>query len=81
MSEVSIIFKVYPAEGNIEELIQEINKLKPKDIKTEEIGFGIKIAKVMFVFDDTKTSSSKIEEMLKNSKGVGEVEVEEESLL
>lgn len=81
MSEVSIIFKVYPKEGGIEKMVAEIKKLEPKDIKIEEIGFGIKIARVMFVFDDAKVSSSVIEEMLRNSKEVGEVEVEEESLL
>jgi translation elongation factor EF-1beta len=35
----------------------------------------------MFKFDDTKTSSSKIEEDLRKVEGVGELEVEEEGLI
>jgi translation elongation factor EF-1beta len=56
-------------------------KMKPQDMRAEEIGFGIKLIKAAFRFNDEQTGSSKIEEAVKNIEGVGEVEVEEETLL
>jgi translation elongation factor EF-1beta len=82
MSSVAVLFKVYPKEGMLDQAVANIKeKMKPAGMQVEEIGFGIKVIKVIFKFDDAQTSSSKIEEGLRNTEGVGELEVEEEGLL
>lgn len=82
MSSVAVLFKVYPKEGMLDQAVANIKeKMKPAGMQVEEIGFGIKVIKVIFKFDDAQTSSSKIEECLRNTEGVGELEVEEEGLL
>jgi translation elongation factor EF-1beta len=82
MASVATLFKVYPKDDKTESVAAEIrSKLNPKGMQTEDIGFGIKVIKVLFTFDDSKTSSSKIEESIRALSGVGEVEVEEESLV
>ena len=82
MSRVSVIFKVYPKEGNIDDTIKRIKEgLSPVAIQSEEVAFGIKVIKARFVFDNEKTNSSTIEEQLRKMEGVSEIEVEEESLM
>jgi translation elongation factor EF-1beta len=81
MSMVSIIFKVYPEENSFDSVASALKGMEARDVKAEDVGFGIKVIKAMFVFDDAKTNSSSIEEAVKGIAGVSEVEVEEESLL
>ncbi len=82
MSKVSVIFKVYPKEGSMEETLKRIkDELIPVAIQSEEVAFGIKVIKARFVFDNEKTSSSAIEEQLRKVEGVSEIDVEEESLI
>jgi translation elongation factor EF-1beta len=82
MSNVAVLFKVYPKENMTDKALENIKaEMNPTGMQVEDIGFGIKVIKVMFKFDDTKTSSSKIEEDLRKVEGVGELEVEEEGLI
>ena len=83
MANVATLFKVYPKDGQQADAVASAirSKLNPKGMQTEDIGFGIQVIKVLFTFDDSKTSSSKIEESIRAIEGVGEVEVEEESLV
>ena len=81
MSKVSVIFKVYPNEDSLEKISASIKAMNPKDLKTEELAFGIKVLRAMFIFDDTQTRSSNIEDSLKKINGVSEVEVEQETLI
>jgi translation elongation factor EF-1beta len=82
MSGVSVIFKIYAQEGKLDSVMKEIaEKLKPKDMKVEELAFGIKAIRAMFLFDNADSTSSGIEERLRAIEGVSELEVEEESLL
>lgn len=82
MASVAVLFKVYPKEEMLDKAVENIKtKLNPTGMQTEDIGFGIKVIKVMFKFDDTKESSTKFEEELKKTEGVGEVEVMEEGLI
>jgi translation elongation factor EF-1beta len=81
MGDVAVLFKVYPETGSEDEVLNTIkNNLKPKSMQLQEVAFGIKVIKVLFVHADT-VGSSVMEEDLKNIKGVREVEVEEESLI
>ncbi|MCL5100132.1 MAG: elongation factor 1-beta family protein [Candidatus Marsarchaeota archaeon] len=81
MSDVGVIYKVYPKEGELEKALEGIKKLNPNGLQTEDVAFGIKVIKAFFAFDDSKVSSSSIEEKLKKIEGVNEVEVEQETLI
>jgi translation elongation factor EF-1beta len=82
MSKVAVLFNVYPKENEPEKTMANIKeKMHPAGMQTEDIAFGIKVIKVMFKFDDTETSSSKIEDELRKVDGVGEIEVAEEGLI
>ena len=82
MSKVAVVFKVYPKDGMLDQAVANIKeKMNPPGMQTEDIAFGIKVIKVLFKFDDTETSSSKIEEELRKVEGVGEIEVFEEGLI
>lgn len=82
MSKVGVVFKIYPRDGELERAADAVRtELKPASMQLEEVAFGIKLIKAFFKFDDTETSSSKIEESIKRISSVSEVEVEEESLL
>lgn len=81
MGKVAVLFKVYTDEGQQEAVASKIKaELKPNGIAMEEIGFGIKIIKVQFVYEDEQ-GSTKLEESLRKVQGVNEVEVIEETLL
>ncbi len=83
MSDIGILFRVYPVDNiDINQLIEDIKQATPtNNLEIEEIGFGIKVLKVFFKYNDSETTSSKIEDKLKSVKGVSEVEVIEESLI
>lgn len=81
MGKVATLFKVYPDQGKEEEVVKQIkDKLKPNSIQLEDIAFGIKIIKAMFIHEDSD-GSEKYENSLRQISGVNEVEVAEESLI
>lgn len=80
-SKVAVLFKVYAEEGHEDETAARIKEtLKPNSMQLEDVAFGIKIIKVLFVHEDNVGSSS-FEEKLRKVSGVTEVEVSEESLI
>jgi translation elongation factor EF-1beta len=81
MSMVAVVFKVYSKDGEFDKLLPQLKPLGPAGSQDEDVGFGIKLLKVLFKFDDSKTSSSAIEERIRALPSVSEVEVLEESLL
>jgi translation elongation factor EF-1beta len=82
MSKVAVLFTVYPKDNLADKTADNIKKaLNPPGMQIDDIAFGIKVIKVMFKFDDSETSSSKIEDELRKVEGVGEIEVAEEGLL
>ncbi len=81
MSSVATVFKVYVESGKEQEVSDSIRKtLNPKAVQTDEVAFGIKVLKVMFVHEDSEGSTA-LEDGLRKIGGVTEVEVEDESLL
>lgn len=79
MGKVATIFKVYADDPDaVSKAIA--SALKPTSMQVEEIGFGIKVIKVMFVHED-QDGSTGYEKKLRAVPGIKEVEVEEESLL
>ena len=82
MGKAIVLFRVYADSGREEAVKKEIeDTLKPKGIKLEEVAFGIKTIKVMFMHDDKEGSTDKEEAALRKISGVNEVEVLEETLI
>jgi translation elongation factor EF-1beta len=83
MSKATVLFKVYPADP--EKVAQTMDNIKaamnPSGMQAQEVAFGIKLIKVLFVYESKEMGSSQFEDGLKKVDGVGEVEVEEESLM
>jgi translation elongation factor EF-1beta len=81
MGKVATVFKVYLEQGKENEIMKNISAtLKPQAMQMEDIAFGIKVLKIMYVHEDTEGSTG-YEEKLRKVAGVTEVEVAEESLL
>jgi translation elongation factor aEF-1 beta len=82
MGKIAIIFKVYPEDNALDKALKNIKeKMAPKSMQEQEVAFGIKLIRVLFVLEDEDKAASKLEDALKQIDGVREVEVEEESLL
>ncbi len=81
MGKVATVFKVYIESGKEAEVSKEIkDKLKPNGFQMEEVAFGIKVLKVMFIHED-EDGSTAYENNLRKIKDVTEVEIDGESLL
>ncbi len=81
MGDVAVLFKIYVDEGQEDSVSAAVkSELSPKGMSFDEIGFGIKVLKALFVHDDS-SGSSEIEEKIRKIPGVTEVEVETESLV
>ncbi len=80
MGNVATIFKVYIEGGHEDEVLKDVKKLNPKSMQLEDVAFGIKVLKVMFIHTDEEGSTS-YEDKLRKVKNVNEVEVAEQTLL
>ena len=83
MAKATILFKVYPTDP--EKVQQTMDSIKaamnPAAMQAQEVAFGIKLVKVLFIYESDKAGSSQLEDRLKKVQGVSEVEVEEETLM
>lgn len=73
-----VVFKVMPADGNtdISELESRIrSKISAKKIEREPIAFGLVALKVTTTMMDAEGVVDKMEQHLRDTEGVGEVEV------
>ncbi len=82
MGKVATVFKVYAEDiAQTDSIAKQISSsLKPTGVQVDDIGFGIKVIKVMFVHEDQDGSTS-YEESLRKISGVRDVEVEDETLI
>lgn len=83
MGNVAVAFKIMLASQDVDinRIKDEIvNKLKPSDIKIQDLAFGIKIIKALFVIPDS-SGINELEEKIKKIEGVGEVETESLTLI
>ncbi|BCS90836.1 MAG: hypothetical protein ARM1_0293 [Candidatus Micrarchaeota archaeon] len=81
MSKVSIVYRIYPKENyNSERLKSKLMELGAKGVQEEEVAFGIKVVKALFVYEDSE-GSTEIEDSIKKLEDVNELDVEEESLI
>lgn len=89
MGQVALTLKVMPQspEVDLEKIKEEIKKVETENIKisdmtVEDIAFGLKAIKVLFVMPDKGgVNPSEIEEKIKSIEGVGEVETESVTLI
>ena len=85
MGNVAATLKVMPEgpETDIEKMREEIMKIEPtpKDVQVEEIAFGLKAVKVLFVIPDAQGGTDELEEKLSKISGVKDVSTEEVSLI
>ncbi len=79
MGKVATVFKVYADDADAVKL-RIVSALKPTGIQVEDIAYGIKIIKVMFVHED-KEGSTSYEDGLRKIDGVRDVEVDDETLI
>ena len=82
MGKVATVFKVYAEDMAQTDSIkaQIASTLKPTGVQVDDIGFGIRVIKVMFVHEDQEGSTS-YEDGLRKINGVRDVEVEDETLI
>ena len=83
MGKVAISIKVSGKEGqdiaSIGESIKNIEGVK--EVNTEEVGFGIKVLKVLVLVDDAGGEGAKMEEKIQDVDGVDSIEVLETTLI
>lgn len=77
---VALQMKVYLEDpSKIESVKTALNGLelaKVQNISEEDVGFGIKILKVVFLMNDAEGGADKLEEKVKGIENVSQVEVE-----
>ncbi|MGC8646334.1 MAG: elongation factor 1-beta [Thermoplasmata archaeon] len=88
MADVGVIFKILPVDIylDVNKLSKDIeNRIKDecrvKGVQIIPIAFGLQAIKMLIVVPDAENASEKIENMIREVNGVGEVDVEEVSLL
>ncbi len=81
MGEVATVYKVTPKPEKKEEVKSKLNELGAKEIKEEEIGFGITALRVVFVIGDESGKSEELEKKIEEVEGVNSIEIEGNSLL
>ena len=83
MGKVAISMKVSGKEGlditALGERIKEIGGIK--EVQEEDVGFGIKVLKVLALIDDASGENQKLEDKINSIEGVDSVEVLETTLI
>ncbi len=83
MGKVAVSMKISVKDGvslkSVETDLKKINGVK--DVKEEDIGFGIKVIKVLAVIDDASGGSQHLEDKIASVKGVETVDVLDTTLI
>ncbi len=77
------VYRVYPEEGyDLQKLMDELEKIeKVKSIKREPIAFGLEVLKVGVLLDDKQDNPEEVEQEIRKTSGVKEVENLEVTLI
>lgn len=76
MGEVIIVLKIMPGDpAKLEQIKEGLEKLNPKRIEEEPIGFGVSAIKFTTIIPDAGGEQDKLEEEVRKIDGVGEIEV------
>ena len=84
MGDVAIALKVMPSspEADLESIKTKVSELvKVQDAKLEPLAFGLKCLKLLVVRPDSEGGTEDLEAKIKEIEGVGDVEVENVTLL
>ena len=81
MGEVAVVYKINPDLDKKEEIKKELSNLGAKEIKEENVGFGIVSLKVVFVMEDKPNCIEELEKKLEEIKGINSVQIEGTSLV
>jgi translation elongation factor EF-1beta len=78
MGDVAATYKIFVEDmEKFNEVKVEVQKLNPKAMVEEELGFGIKTIKAVFIIGDEGGLLDKLEASLSAIKGVSEIKAEE----
>ena len=76
MGDVIIVVKVLPSEpDNLQKVRKALERLKPKRLEEEPIGYGLSALIFTAIIPDEGGSQDKLEESIRGIDGVGEFEV------
>jgi elongation factor 1-beta len=76
MGDVILVYKILPAEpGKFDGLKAGLEKLNPKRLEEEPIGFGLKALKFTTMVPDEGGKQEELEEKIRSIDGVGEIEL------
>lgn len=88
MGNVSIIFKIMPenVEDDIQDLKNRIVKtlepvVKIRGIQVRPIAYGLNAINIAIITKDEDGASDKLEQKIREVKGVGDVEIEDMTLI
>ncbi|MEK6979732.1 MAG: elongation factor 1-beta [Candidatus Micrarchaeota archaeon] len=83
MYDVMAVFKIFAEDSNnlgvIRSAIEKLEIGKVHSSSEEDIGFGIKVLKVIFLLNDDSGGMDALEEKIRGISGVSQVEVEDVS--
>ncbi len=82
MGDVAITYKVFLEDpGKAEDVLSRIKQaVNVKDAKIEDVGFGIKVLKLLVITPD-KGGTEEIDKKIQSIDGISEIEVESVTLL
>ncbi len=81
MGEVAVVYKINPNLEKKEKIKEELSELGAKEVKEEEVGFGIVSLKVVFVLEDKPNSIEELEKKIEKIEGINSLQVEGTSLV
>lgn len=83
MGKALIVYRIYPAEGaNMDELEKALKKVdKVIETRREPIAFGLELIRVGALIDDKKDKPEEVEKAIESTKGVGQIETEDVTLI
>jgi len=81
MGEVAVIYKIIPNPEKKEVVKKRLVELGCKEVKEEEIGFGIVALKAMFIVEDRQGEINILENKIEKIEGINSVQIEGTSLL
>ena len=75
MGEVIVVYKILPeSPEKLEQVKKGLQKLNPKRLEEEPIGFGLSAIKFTTMIPDAGGYQDELEEKIRSVKGVGEIE-------
>ena len=81
MGEVAIVYKINPDLEKKDEIKKKLTEIGAKEIKEEDVGFGISILKVVFVMADKPNCIEDLEKEINKVEGINSLQVEATTLL